>query len=68
MSRDDPPPGVYRTDQAEPAGHDDPGEVKPDLRDFVAIVIAVYQLLLPPLLLLIGGAAVLYLLFSLLAR
>lgn len=67
MKRDQLPPGVYRNDQAEPAGHEEP-EVRPDLKDFVALTIAVYQLLLPPLFLLIGGALAIYLVFSLLAR
>ncbi|WP_169447867.1 hypothetical protein [Meiothermus rufus] len=43
------------------------GEIKPDWKDFVALVIAAYSLLLPPLLLIFGVAALvlvlLYLIF-----
>ena len=67
MKRNELPPGVYRSDQVDPAGRDEP-EVKPDLKDFLALTIAVYQLLLPPLLLLIGAAVAIYLVFSALAR
>ena len=63
--RDELPPGVYRTDQADPAGD---GPIKPDAKDFLALVIAVYQILLPPLLALIGALVGVYLLVLLLAR
>ena len=32
------------------------GEIKPDWKDFFALVIAAYQVLLPPLLLILGAA------------
>ena len=41
------------------------GELKPDWKDFVALVIATYSLLLPPLLLIFGVAALVLLLFYL---
>jgi hypothetical protein len=42
--------------------------LKTDWRDFVAITLAVYQILLGPLLLIIGGIIAVYLLFLWLAR
>lgn len=42
------------------------GELKPDWKDFVALVIAAYSLLLPPLLLIFGVAALALLLLNLL--
>ncbi len=45
----------------------DHGELKPDCKDFLALVIAAYSILLPPLFLIIGAAAlvllVLYVVF-----
>jgi hypothetical protein len=41
------------------------GELKPDWKDFVALVIAAYSLLLPPLLLIFGAAALVLLLLYL---
>lgn len=38
------------------------GELKPDWKDFLALVIAAYSLLLPPLLLIFGAAALVLLL------
>lgn len=39
-----------------------PGEIKPDWKDFIALVIAAYSILLPPLLLIFGVAALVLLL------
>lgn len=39
------------------------GELKPDWKDFIALVIAAYSLLLPPLLLIFGAAALVLLFF-----
>jgi hypothetical protein len=65
----DLPPGVYRTDQPSdqkaPAGFKEP-EVKPDWKDFVALTIAAYQILLLPLLVVIGGVVGLLLVLRLL--
>ncbi len=67
----DPPPGVYRTDQPAdqkaPAGVQEP-EVKPDWKDFVALTIAAYQILLLPLLMIIGGVVGVLLLVRLIFR
>lgn len=41
------------------------GELKPDWKDFVALVIAAYSILLPPLLLIFGAAALVLLLLYL---
>ncbi|GIW38467.1 MAG: hypothetical protein KatS3mg074_865 [Meiothermus sp.] len=41
------------------------GELKPDWKDFVALVMAAYSILLPPLLLIFGAAALVLLLFYL---
>ncbi|WP_299430091.1 hypothetical protein [uncultured Meiothermus sp.] len=32
------------------------GDIKPDWKDFIALVIAAYSILLPPLLMIIGAA------------
>lgn len=39
-------------------------EVKPDWKDFLALVIAAYSILLPPLLIIVGAGAAVLLLFS----
>ncbi len=63
------PPGVYRTDQpsdqSAPAGFEAP-EIKPDWKDFVALTIAAYQILLLPLAAIIGGVVGVFLLLRLL--
>ncbi|MFC6918628.1 hypothetical protein [Meiothermus taiwanensis] len=48
----------------DPKNQDVPpqGEIKPDWKDFVALVIAAYSILLPPLLLIFGAAALVLLL------
>ena len=73
--RNDPadsnPPVVFR-DVGSGGAHDLEPEsrvpLKTDWRDFVAITLAVYQILLGPLLLIIGGIVAVYLLFLWLAR
>ncbi|WP_199489982.1 hypothetical protein [Meiothermus sp. QL-1] len=47
---------------------DPPGELKPDWKDYLALVIAAYSLLLPPLLLIFGVAALVLLFLSLVFR
>jgi hypothetical protein len=68
---DSSPPVVFR-DVSAGAAHDLEPEsrvpLKTDWRDFVAITLAVYQILLGPLLLIIGGIIAVYLLFLWLAR
>ncbi len=67
VKRDDPP-GVFRNDDLEPAGSGDGVEVKPDWKDFFALVIAAYQILLLPLLLIVGALVLIVVLLNLLAR
>jgi hypothetical protein len=68
---DSSPPVVFR-DVSSGDEHDLEPEsrvpLKTDWRDFVAITLAVYQVLLGPLLLIIGGIVAVYLLFLWLAR
>jgi len=63
------PPGVYRLDQTPdqnaPAGFQGP-EIKPDWKDFVALTIAAYQILLLPLAAIVGGVVGVFLLLRLL--
>jgi hypothetical protein len=75
---DNLPPGVYRNPDADsthsgPAGgasdsHGDGIQVKPDFRDFLAITVAVYQIVLGPLLLIVGVLMGVTLLIGLWAR
>jgi hypothetical protein len=67
---DSSPPIVFR-DVSSGDAHDLPESqvpLKTDWRDFVAITLAVYQILLGPLLLIIAGIVAVYLLFLWLAR
>jgi hypothetical protein len=67
----DPSPPIVFRDVSSGAVHDLPEsrvQLKTDWRDFVAITLAVYQILLGPLLLIIGGIVAVYLLFLWLAR
>ena len=67
---DSSPPVVFR-DVGLRDEHDLPESrvpLKTDWRDFVAITLAVYQILLGPLLLIVGGIVGVYLLFLWLAR
>ena len=68
---DSNPPVVFRDVHAAQAGDLEPesrAPLKTDWRDFVAITLAVYQVLLGPLLLIIAGIVAVYLLFLWLAR
>ena len=69
---DSSPPVVFRDVSVAQAGQDLEPEarvpLKTDWRDFVAITLAVYQILLGPLLLIIAGIVGVYLLFLWLAR
>ena len=74
--RDDPPnlspPVVFHDVRSGNLNHElEPKPqtpLKTDWRDFVAITLAVYQILLGPLLLIVGGIVGVYLLFLWLAR
>jgi hypothetical protein len=72
-SADSSPPIVFRDVSAEGSSSADLEPqprvpLKADWRDFVAITLAVYQVLLGPLLLIIAGIVGVYLLFLWLAR
>lgn len=70
-SADSSPPIVFRDVSAGGANDLEPESrvpLKTDWRDFVAITLAVYQILLGPLLLIIAGIVAVYLLFLWLAR
>ena len=70
--RDDPPnsspPVVFHDLRSGPDELEPQPQIKTDWRDFVAITLAVYQILLGPLLLIVGGIVGVYLLFLWLAR
>jgi hypothetical protein len=67
---DSSPPMVFRdvNSGVDDLGPESRAPLKTDWRDFVAITLAVYQILLGPLLLIIGGIVCVYLLFLWLAR
>lgn len=51
-----------------PKNTPDEAAIKPDWKDFIALVVAAYSLLLPPLLLILGTGALVVLLLSGLLR
>jgi hypothetical protein len=63
------PPGVYRSDDA-PVRHtsDDQPKIAPDWKDFVALTLAAYSIIMPFLLTVIGGVILVFLLLSLYFR
>jgi hypothetical protein len=67
VDQDDRPPMPYVMRDDQPASTDEP-PLKPDWKDFFALLIATYQVLLPPLLILAGSLVGLYILLSLLFR
>ena len=69
MKGQDLPPGVFRSDDApirQPA--DDKPPVAPDFKDFVALTLAAYSIIMPFVLAVIGGVTVVFFLLSLLFR
>jgi hypothetical protein len=54
-------------DSDEPAEEKDSGKLKPDWKDFIALTLAAYQILLLPVLLVIGAIVVVVALLRLLA-
>ncbi len=53
----------YNQGMYDPKNQEAPrGDIKPDWKDFIALVIAAYSILLPPLLLIFGVAALVLLL------
>jgi hypothetical protein len=67
---DSSPPAVFdlRSERAQGLEPQPRAPLKTDWRDFVAITLAVYQILLGPLLLIVAGIVGVYLLFLWLAR
>jgi hypothetical protein len=59
------PPGVFVNDQFEPAGVEET-PIKPDWKDFVALTVAAYQVVLPPLLMILAGILLVFFLMTLL--
>jgi len=59
------PPG--RPDSDEPVEEKDGEKLKPDWKDFIALTLAAYQILLLPVLLVIGAIVVVVALLRLLA-
>jgi hypothetical protein len=62
MKPDQLPPGVYTYSDA-PIAQTSEGEppVKPDFKDFVALTLAAYSIVMPHLLMVIGGVVVVFL-------
>jgi hypothetical protein len=63
---DNLPPGVYRNDSPITETADDQVPVKPDMKDFVALTLAAYSIILPHVLLVLGGIVGVFLLLNLL--
>jgi hypothetical protein len=63
------PPGVYRSDDA-PVRQTADAEIplKPDFKDFIALTLAAYSIIMPFVLTVIGGVIVVFLLLSLYFR
>jgi hypothetical protein len=63
MKPDQLPPGVYTYTTDAPIKETSEGEpgIKPDLKDFVALTLAAYSIVLPHLLMVIGGVVVVFL-------
>ncbi|MFN3266575.1 MAG: hypothetical protein ACK41E_07020 [Deinococcales bacterium] len=62
----DLPPGVYRNDSPITQTADDQAPIKPDMKDFVALTLAAYSIILPHVLLVIGGIVGVFFLLNLL--
>jgi hypothetical protein len=62
MKPDQLPPGVYTYTDApiKETSEGEPG-LKPDFKDFVALTLAAYSIVLPHVLLVIGGVVVVFL-------
>lgn len=71
MPQNDLPPGVFRTDDApvrHAEGADTEPKIAPDWKDFVALTLAAYSIVLPYLFAIIGGVIVVFLLLGLFFR
>ena len=63
------PPGVFRSDDAPiRQTTDDKPPVAPDFKDFIALTLAAYSIIMPFVLTVIGGVIVVFFLLSLLFR
>lgn len=64
--KDNLPPGVYRNDSPITQTADDDVPLKPDMKDFLALTLAAYSIILPHVLLVVGGIVGVFLLLNLL--
>jgi len=69
VKNQDLPPGVFRSDDAPiRQTADDKPPIAPDLKDFFALTLAAYSIIMPFVLAVIGGVIVVFFLLSLLFR
>lgn len=69
MKDHDLPPGVFRSDDAPiRQTADDKPPVAPDFKDFIALTLAAYSIIMPFVLAVIGGVIVVFFLLSLMFR
>jgi hypothetical protein len=65
VSQNDLPPGVFRTDDAPiRQTADDTPPLQPDWKDFIALTLAAYSIILPYLFAILGGIVVVFLLLG----
>ncbi len=64
--KDNLPQGVYRNDSPITETADDVVPLKTDFKDFIALTIAAYSIILPHVLLVIGGIVAVFLLLNVL--
>ncbi len=64
--KEDLPQGVYRNDSPITETSDDVVPLKTDFKDFIALTLAAYSIILPHLLLVIGGIVAVFFLLNLL--
>lgn len=64
--KDNLPPGMYRNDSPITQTADDEVPLKPDMKDFIALTLAAYSIILPHVLLVVGGIVGVFLLLNLL--
>ncbi len=64
--KDNLPQGVYRNDSPITETADDTPPLKADMKDFVALTLAAYSIILPHVLLVIGGIVAVFFLLNVL--
>lgn len=64
--KDNLPQGVYRNDSPITETADDVPPLKADMKDFLALTLAAYSIILPHVLLVIGGIVAVFFLLNLL--